>query len=439
MKARLIPLYFRSGRDKDYDAHLGNLKSLLSEEAEILEPAALGSRLPDADAALFPQLVGDAYKQLKELRSVGIPLLILTSEFGTMNMWDWEIVSFLKSEKVKTLAPYNPETTKRICKALAIKRDMNRTSFLVFQDNPGEGMQASIFKRFYWWEDRCTRLIKERFGVSLVKKSFKALGEEAKRIPDAEADRVWKSWNVKTEGLSTRAIHSAVKIYLAVKREIEKDDRVKGAGINCLNESFHSDTTPCLAWNMLFEEKGLIWACEADTMALLSKYLIYKSLGVPIMMSNVYPFLMGMSALKHEKIDMFPQVKGNPDNYMLVAHCGYLGVLPRPFATEWTLRPKVLGIVDENAHAMDARLPVGPVTLAKLDPTLTKMVAIEGEIEGYVQYPGSDCRNGAVIRVPDGHKLMKGLHSHHNCIMTGHVAREIGAAAEVFDLEMEVL
>ena len=149
MKATLIPLYFRSGRDKDYDAQLGNLKSLLSEEAEILEPAALGSRLPDADAALFPQLIGDAYKQLKELRSVGIPLLILTSEFGTMNMWDWEIVSFLKSEKVKTLAPYNPETTKRICKALALKRDMKRTSFLVFQDNPGEGMQASIFKRFY--------------------------------------------------------------------------------------------------------------------------------------------------------------------------------------------------------------------------------------------------------------------------------------------------
>jgi hypothetical protein len=44
-----------------------------------------------------------------------------------------------------------------------------------------------------------------------------------------------------------------------------------------------------------------------------------------------------------------------------------------------------------------------------------------------------------VIRVPDGHKLMKGLHSHHNCIMSGHAVREIGAAAEVFDLEMEVL
>ena len=157
------------------------------------------------------------------------------------------------------------------------------------------------------------------------------------------------------------------------------------------------------------------------------------------MMSNVYPFLMGMSALKHEKIDRFPEVKGNPDNYLLVAHCGYLGVLPRPFAVEWTLRPKVLGIVDENAHAMDARLPVGPVTLAKLDPTLRRLVAIEGEIEGYAQYPGSDCRNGAVISVPDGHALMKGLHSHHNCILSGHVARQLGVVAEVFDLAMDVL
>ena len=88
------------------------------------------------------------------------------------------------------------------------------------------------------------------------------------------------------------------------------------------------------------------------------------------MMTNLYPFLMAGPALKHERIPHFPDVSGladtNPENYVLVAHCGYFGLLPPSFATEWTARPKVLAIVDENAHAVDARLPEGPVTLAKL-------------------------------------------------------------------------
>ncbi len=57
-------------------------------------------------------------------------------------------------------------------------------------------------------------------------------------------------------------------MYLAIKEEVEKDPDIKGAGINCLNESFYSDTTPCLAWSLLYEEKGLVWACEADTISL---------------------------------------------------------------------------------------------------------------------------------------------------------------------------
>ena len=60
--------------------------------------------------------------------------------------------------------------------------------------------------------------------------------------------------------------------------------------MNCLNESRYSDTTPCLAWNMLYEEQSMIWGCEADIVAMLTKYILNKSLDVPIMMTNIYPF-----------------------------------------------------------------------------------------------------------------------------------------------------
>jgi L-fucose isomerase-like protein len=208
-------------------------------------------------------------------------------------------------------------------------------------------------------------------------------------------------------------------------------------GINCLNESQFSDTTPCLTWNRLYMEDGFIWGCEGDTVSMLSKYILHRSLGSPVIMTNLYPFLLGDAALKHERISHFPKVKGDPRDYILVAHCGYMGVIPQSFATEWTLRPKVLGIVDNNAHAIDARLPEGGMTLAKVHPNFTRMTVAEGELEGYAQYPGSDCLNGGVLRVHDGHRMMTRLTSHHYLLLTGQQKANIEMIAPVFNLEIE--
>ncbi len=434
-KARLVPVYF-PGRDNDFDRQVKILQGLLVEEAEILAPVALGLPLPEADAVVFPQLLGDAYRQVEDFRKIELPVLIITSEFGTLSMWDWEIASYLKSKGVETIAPYNLEQTQKICRALTVKRELRQAKFLVFQDNPGEGFQASIFKRFYWWEDECQQRMLEKFGVTIVKKSFKELGATAKQVPDWEAEEVWQNWQVAIEGITSRALYSAIKLYIVLKRELEQDENIKGMGINCLNESHFSDTTPCLAWNMLYQEKGLIWGCEADTVSMLTKHVLHKSLNVPIMMTNLYPFLMGQAALKHERIANFPEVD-EPENHILVAHCGYLGVLPTSFATDWTLRPKVLAIVDENATAIDARLPAGDVTLAKLYPSFDKMTVAEGRLTDYAQYPGSDCLNGGVIKVGNGRKLVNALSSHHYLLMTGHNLADIELLSKVFGFDVE--
>ena len=65
------------------------------------------------------------------------------------------------------------------------------------------------------------------------------------------------------------------------QREIEQEGNVLAAGINCLNESHFSDTTPCLAWNMLYEEQGLMWGCEADTLSMLTETLLHRVAGRP--------------------------------------------------------------------------------------------------------------------------------------------------------------
>ena len=183
------------------------------------------------------------------------------------------------------------------------------------------------------------------------------------------------------------------------------------------------------------KNSAMIWGCEADLVSMLTKVLISKTIDVPFMMTNLYPFLMGNAALKHEHIPNFPAVESEPENHILAAHCGYLGVLPQSFSTEWTLREKVLAIVDDNATAIDARLPVGEITLVKLMPPFDRLSVIEGELPGYAQFKDSHCLNGAVIRVPNGKKLVDDLASHHYIVTTGHNLNELEMVAKVFDLD----
>jgi hypothetical protein len=441
MRAKVAPLYFKKGRNEDFDIQLDLLKEILVDYIEFLDEVPFGDLIPsETDAVLFPQILGAAYDQLDDFKAINVPILIVTTEFGTMAMWDWEVIKYLQSEGVEVIAPYNMDQTKDLARAMAIKRDLRSSKFVVYQDEPAVGgFQPEIFKRFYWFMDECTQRMFNKYGVTLEQRSFAKMGAEAKALPDAEAEKVWEVWGNRLPlgNISVKQRNSALKVYLKLKDALEGDPAIKGMGINCLNESHHSDTTPCLAWNMLYEEEQLIWGCEGDTLTMLTKYLLHKSLDAPIMMTNMYPFLMGDAALKHERIPYFPEVKGNPDNYLLAAHCGYLGVVPQSFATDWKVESKVLAIVDDNAIALDARLPEGPITLAKLHPTLETISVIEGEIEKYIQYEDSDCLNGAVIRVSDGHQLVSSLTSHHYLILTGHRLAEIRQIAKVLDFEVE--
>jgi hypothetical protein len=441
MRARLVPLSLMAADDPAFAAQTGRLRELLADDAELLAPLPLGAELPEADAVVLPQLIGDAYRRVAELRALTLPILVLTSEFGTMAMWDWELVSYLRAEGVETIAPYTLAGAATVCRALATRRQLRGGRFLVYQDRPGEaGFQPEIFKRFYWWEDECAERMLDRFGVELVKRSFAELGRRAQELPDELVRDEWGRWRerVPLGDISERQTLSALKLYRAVRDDLDALEGVLAAGINCLNESEFSDTTPCLAWNLLYQERELIWGCEGDTVSMLTKLLLHRSLRTPVMMSNLYPFLMGDTALKHERIPAFPDVE-EPENHVLAAHCGYLGVLPQPFATDWKLRGKVLAIVDDNATAIDARLPVGDLTLAKLDPTLGRLVVAEGRLTGYWGHPGSDCLNGAVIRVPNGHAMMARLPSHHSLLTVGHDLPGIELLARVFGLDIEVV
>jgi hypothetical protein len=439
MKAKLVPVFFKSADDLDFVKQLKELKLLLSMEAEFLEPAALGNELPDTDGVIFPQMLGDAYRKLKEFQALPQPVMVVTSEFGTVSMWDWEINSYLAAKGIKVIAPNTLEKTKQACRALALKRQLKSSKFLVYQDNPASegGNQDDIFKRFYWWEHECISAIQEKFGLKIVKKSFKKLSEDARTISDEKAQKVWleRKGSTPIGKITNRQVLSAIKIYMQVKEDLDADPDIISVGINCLNESRFCETTPCLAWNLLYEDRKMVWGCEADLVSMLTKVLIAKTIEVPFMMTNLYPFLMGQAALKHEHIPEFPEVNGDPKDYLLAAHCGYLGVVPQSFSSQWTLKEKVLAIVNDNATAIDARLPKGPITLDKLQPPFDRWSVIEGILSKYAQYPGSHCLNGAVIKVSNGPKMVDEVVSHHYIITTGHNLNSLDIVSKVFDLK----
>jgi len=440
MKARFVPVYFKSAQDPDFVAQMGKLKELLADEAEFLDPVKLGDKVPKTDGVIFPQMLGEAFRLVDKINKLPQPLMVVTSEFGTVSMWDWEINSFLSAKGIKVIGPTSLDKTKQACRAFALKRQLKESKLLVFQDNPasGSGLQDDIFKRFYWWEPECVDSIGKKFGVKVEKRSLKKLAEEAKAIPDGEALAVWeqKKKNTPVKEATNKAVLSAVKLYMAVKKVLDQDPTVLAVGMNCLNESMYSDSTPCLAWNFLYEDSRMVWGCEGDLVSMLTKVLINKTLDVSFMMTNLYPFQMGQAALKHEHIPNFPDVDGAPENHILAAHCGYFGVVPQSFSTEWTLKKKVLAIVDENAIALDARLPKGDITLVKLMPPFDRWSIVEGDLTKYAQFKNSDCLNGAVIKVPDGKKLVNDLVSHHYIITTGHNANDLEMISKVFDLDV---
>lgn len=438
MLARLVPIYFRETRTEKFAHQLGFLRTLMRDSAEFLDPVALGDPLPSCDAVVFPEILGEAYRCVEAFRAISVPIFIITSEFATVSMWDWEIANFLAGKGVKTIAPYHGEQIRLYCRMVATKRKMQTSKFLIFQDNPGEGFQPDIFKSFFWWEDEATRNIREKFGVTIERRSLKALGARAERFSDADALAVWKGWDyVPDSSFTERMAINAVKLYLALDEAIDSDDII-GMGTNCLNESAFCNSTPCLAWDRLLEERGMLWACEGDTVTLTTKYLLYKSLQKPIMMTNIYPFLMGMAALKHEKIPSFPEVVDNPDDHVLLAHCGYFGLLPRSFSTDWRLTSPVLQIVDRQAHVFDARMAKGPVTIAKLDASMQRLMSVKATLKGYVQYDdSSDCRNGGIIEVNDGKEFMRRVYSHHIIMMEGDLSTELKVMSDIMGLELD--
>jgi hypothetical protein len=114
VKPLLQPLCFTAEPDEEFTRQMGALRRLLGEEAEFLPALPVGAAIPAAaDAVLLPEVLGAAYRAVPAIKAITVPLLVITSEFGTVSMWDWEIGSRLRAEGIVPLAPTTLEQARR--------------------------------------------------------------------------------------------------------------------------------------------------------------------------------------------------------------------------------------------------------------------------------------------------------------------------------------
>ena len=206
MKAILQPLYLAGRNEREvgeYEEQLWQLRKLYGDEANFWSPRVWKRSAGRGAGVVFPQLFGAVFREKERLSKVELPIIILTSEFGTVEMWDWEIVAWMRDElHLNVFSPYNVELAKVIMRTIAAKVEMRSgMKFLMMQDDPGEGMQAYLFKRFYWWDKDCTKEIEDAFGIQILYRSWKEVNERARQYTDEEAEALWKERAVPSEGV----------------------------------------------------------------------------------------------------------------------------------------------------------------------------------------------------------------------------------------------
>ena len=443
-KAKLQPLYFGAEASQAFSAQLELLREQLGLEADFEDPQSIEARLSNltADMIVFPQLSGGAYQMLEVFRSLPLPIVVMSSEACATAIWDWEITAWLRSAGIDVFTPYDIRQTKILCRAIGAKRELRKSRFVVFQDDVSLGLHAEMFQRFYWWQRENGRRMFQRFGITVEERSLRELTELARNISDDQVRMIWQGWQSRLPVVNVpeKALDDTLRLYTALKRILSDEPEIKGMGINCINEFPSMLATPCLVWNMLFQEHKLIWGCEADTLSMMTQHLISRSLNTPVVMTNIYPFLVGQPVLDHMDMKTFPTV-ATPENYLLAGHCGYLGVLPQIETDEaWTLRSSVLDIFEGRGGAIDARLPLGDVHLVKLSPDCIGWTVVEADLEDYVQTPESGMSKvAALIQIESGPALLESITSQHYVLTSGATTADFRLLSRVFDLELNLL
>jgi L-fucose isomerase-like protein len=285
-------------------------------------------------------------------------------------------------------------------------------------------------------------------GLKVQVHELDPVRDHATRISDAEAQAFWqaRSGRYRQNGVTTAALMTAIKTWLAIRHVLE-ETKALGFGVNCFGDLIprgHRDV-PCLA-QVLAREEGYLAACDGDFCCLASMAVMTHLTGKTCTMSNLYPvsYVGALGAHFGDPLSpneqQFPRAEWN--NLARLAHCGFAGVVSPEVAggpvdlRDWGGTYEIKR--DGRGCGVDGRMPPGPITAVEVKFDGRTLLAAAGEVIETSDHPGMPhCEKSVLLRFRNLPDFVKRISREHPAIVYGEHLEDLQVAAPVLGMQLE--
>jgi L-fucose isomerase len=276
---------------------------------------------------------------------------------------------------------------------------------------------------------------RRQFGIDVDHAEQWTLIHEAQAIPDAEARPYVDQWRREFASVEVddEVLLKSARLYLAGKAMFARR-RWDFVGIKCQFELLDHYLAPCLPI-ALWNDEGLVAACETDMNAALTMFALHHVSGGPVMFSDI-------------------QYLDRTAGWARFLNCGTAASRLAGGRQNVALRncPEIQGTYDpatgkhlcKGGACPHFILPPGPVTLARFGRIAGRYVlhTCRGESFAYPHDPKSLLGLGrlwpfAYIRIgQDMERFVVNLRAHHMCIIPGDWLPELEMLARLWGVEI---
>ena len=430
----LNPEFERLRAEEGLKKFCKNLKSKLTKEAELLDPTIiewgedwvipkeelkkLDSISNEVDLFLIARSGLTQYPSIEIARRYGKPVAMLGQVASV------DISAYLRARGMEGYAFINLDELNRFISLLRVRKGLRQTRILIVSD--GGMLPVGVVSSVWNMED-----VKSRFGIDYKCVPSNEVFEEMDRVLNSESEQ--KRAEEITERLIKKAdrVHmekryvlQSVNFYLAVKN-LMKRYGCNSFVIPCFELCVkripaEKKVTFCLAHSLLKDE-GFPSACEGDINVLLAMTILMYLSRKSAFMGNSYMIdeKENIIALHHDVPGLKMKGLEKPD-------------LP------YEIRNFTVGGWGATIRYDFSRDKGETVTLARFNPTATKLLVTKGEIVGCGGFDMVGCSLRAEIRVPDAvelfHKEMD--FGHHLAMVYGDYTEDLKDLGKIVGFEV---
>ena len=420
---QLAPNTERERAKESFNRLKGDLKKVLSEDAEILEPTYIeygeDFAIPDNELKKLETDLENVDLFLLSYRVPGIeeynkPVAMVGK--GVSNV---DVAAYLRSRGFEGYAPLDFEELNSLISLLRVRKAIKQTKLLAISNE--ELITWGVVSSVWNLED-----LKKRYGMKSKRVPFKtfydAMDIVNKKAAESLADKLIK--NADEVHMTSDNIVNSVIPYMAAKALMEKHDcnifTIPCFELCVTKIPAKRKFTPCLT-HALLKSEGYPSACEGDLSVLLGMvFLMYLSKKAAYMGN--------------------PSVEDKDENILHIQHdmpSLKLEGLNEP-DVPYQIWPFTQGGWGAAIRYDFSRDKGREVTLARSDPSATKLLAAKGEIVKGGRLDGGGCSLSVSIKVHDVVDLVhkQADFGHHLAMVYGDYIQQLEELSKIMGFEV---